>query len=686
MEKILTFLHDDPISSFALLLAITLTVPPLFERIRLPGVLGLLAAGLVVGPNGLGVLVPDSPVMELLADVGLLYLMFVAGLEIDLAQLRKVKYRSAGFGAFTFFCPLITGTLIGRWFQFDWNGSLLLGSLLASHSLMTYPIVRRLGVVANEAVTVTIGATIITDISALIVLAICLGVHAGGFSAAKLLTLLLMLSLYTTIVLVGIDRLGRDFFRRSGSDEGNQFLFVLLAVFLAALGAQLIGVEKIVGAFLSGLAVNDVVRDGPVKEKLVFVGSVLFIPIFFVNIGLLIDLPAFISSLSAFWLAIAIVSGLIGSKLLAAFLAKVSFRYSWREMTTMWAMSTPQVATTLAATLVGNRVGLLSDSVLNSVVVMMLVTATVGPLIVSRSAVGLPLPAPQVDEEDLEFTPEANYPGGFTVVVPIYNPRTEQDLIELAALLAQKQAGKIVPLAITLARPHMNRAQLARAMSRSQDLLVNAEQFGQQFKVQVNPLLRIDDQVPLGIYRASLEQHASLIVMGGSNTSTLRARLFGTIVDSVFAAAPCPVAVAQLKQSPSQIRQILVPVENFSERSLRMVIFARLLTEGMQAAMTLIHMTNPALGDAVVAWAMAEMKGLARQASLPATVRLCVLPADDLVQAIAHQAQHVDLVVLHSQRSQTAAEGFGFSSITSQVLKHIECSTIVLGEHHWEES
>ncbi len=685
MDLLQSLFHEEPISSFALLLAVSLIVPPLFERLRLPGVLGLLAAGVALGQNGLGLLAVDSPVMELLADVGLLYLMFVAGLEIDLDQLRKVKHRSAGFGALTFTVPLITGIVIGRLFQFDWNAAILLGSLLASHSLMTYPIVRRLGVVANEAVTVTIGATICTDIGALIVLAICLGVHGGGFSVAKLLTLLISLALYTLVVLFGIDRIGRDFFRRSGGDEGNQFLFVLLAVFVAALGAQLIGVEKIVGAFLSGLAVNDVVGDGPVKEKVVFVGSVLFIPIFFVNIGLLIDLPAFISSVSAFGLALAIVGGLMASKFIAALLAKLSFRYSWQEMLTMWSMSIPQVATTLAATLVGNRVGMLSDDVLNSVVVMMLVTATVGPLIVSRAAVGLPVPegaiAPNISQT---FSPTPTADGvtvhPFTVVVPIYNPRTETDLIELAALLAQHQNGRIVPLAITLARPHMNRQQLATAMSRSEALLAKAEEVSQTFAIAVNPLLRIDDQVALGIYRASQEQRADLVVMGGSNTTTLRARLFGNTVDSVFGSAPCPVAVAHLKQSPRSLSRILVPVENFSERAVKMVVFAQLLTAALQAEITLLHILGPSLGQEWEDWAQAETKLLVERAQLVGAVRTRILRGDDVGRVILQEASHFDLVILHSQRHQTAAEGFGFSSITGQLLKQLDCSTIVLGE------
>lgn len=316
---------------------------------------------------------------------------------------------------------------------------------------------------------------------------------------------------------------------------------------------------------------------------------------------------------------------------------------------------------------------------------MMLVTATVGPLIVSRSAISLPIPETTPEAQSLNQFSLAEDAGSFTVVVPIYNPRTEQYLVELAASLAQRQQGRIVPLAITLARPHMNRQHLATAMARSEELLAKARQFSQSFAVQVNPLLRIDDQVPLAIYRASQEQRADLIVMGCSNTGSLRARLVGNIVDSVFGAAPCPVAVANLKQSPQSINRILVPVENFSERAVRMVSFAHLLTAGIQADMTLLHVVGATLGEGVVQWAQAETAALINRAHLPEMIQTRIVQDDDVVRAIVQAAHAFDLVILHSQRSQAAAEGFGFSSITSQVLRHLETSTIVLGEPHWEE-
>lgn len=215
----------NPIVVFTVLLAVILVIPPLFERLRLPGLVGLLLAGVLLGPNGLQFLEHKSETIQLLSNIGKVYLMFVAGLEIDLSQFRRTRHRSAVFGFFTFIVPIITGIIIGRWFGFGWNSSLLIGSILASHTLLAYPIVRRLGVVQNEAVTITIGATIFTDTAALVILAICVGIHRGEFTLLTLLHQLITLSLYCFLVLWGFDRAGKEFFQRSRDDQGNQFSF-----------------------------------------------------------------------------------------------------------------------------------------------------------------------------------------------------------------------------------------------------------------------------------------------------------------------------------------------------------------------------------------------------------------------------------------------------------------------------
>lgn len=692
LEPTSEVLGKEPIVPFAILLVVILVVPIMFERIRLPGLVGLLVAGVVLGPNGLQLLENESETMELLSDIGLVYLMFVAGLEVDMEQFRRTKNRSLGFGSFTFLVPLIVGTLVGRVFGFGWNASILIGSLFASHTLLAYPIISRLGVIGNEAVIVTIGATIFTDIGALLVLAVCVAIHAGEFTIFRLLTLLGSLVVYSAVVLFGFDWAGKEFFRRSGDEQGNQFLFVLLAVFLAAVGAQLIGVEKIIGAFLAGLAVNDAVGEGPVKEKVVFVGSVLFIPIFFVDLGLLIDIPAFVSSISTIWLTLTIVVGLISSKFIAAVLAKVVYRYSWREMLTMWSLSMPQVGATLAATLVGYRAGLLNEGVLNSVIVLMLVTATLGPLITSRVAVGLTPSATNLEPETTPTPPswDDTADSRFTVVVPVYNPQTEQYLIEMAAILARGAAGRIVPLAIATAPAHMNAPQLEARLDRGQMLLKNASALALELGVEAEPLLRIDDAIALAITRGSREQNASLIVMGWGKRTGLRARLFGNVIDSVIRASHCPVAVTRLIDSPTKIQRILVPVENLTAQAMRPPLrFALMVAAANQAQVTLLHVSDRRASASKIAWTRSQLSLQISKLALPIQPEIQVTANENVARAILQAARDYDLVVLRapsrvfageSRQQRNRAGALVIGDVTTQLIEQLTGSIVMLGE------
>lgn len=683
MESISEVLKE-PIVPFAILLVVILAVPPIFERFRVPGLVGLLAAGVLLGSNGLQVLENESDTMKLLSDIGLVYLMFVAGLEVDMEQFRRTRNRSMGFGSFTFAVPLIMGTLVGRLFNFDWNASILIGSLFASHTLLAYPIVKRLGVVNNEAVIVTIGATIFTDIGSLLVLAVCIAISKGEFSALRLAILLGSLAVYSVAILVGFDKLGREFFRRSRDDQGNQFLFVLLALFLASVGAQLIGVEKIIGAFLAGLAVNDVVGNGPVKEKVEFVGSVLFIPIFFVDLGLLVDIPAFVKSLSTIWLTVAIVVGLIVSKLLAAVLAKLVYRYNLVEMMTMWSLSMPQVGATLAATLVGYRAGVLNEGVLNSVIVLMLVTSTLGPILTARFAPQLQTSGTDFQDETSsdERTPEAlDEKGEFTVVVPVYNPQTERYLIEMATLLARHEGGRIVPLAIAQAHARMDSPEMEAAIQRSQRLLDQATDLSGDLGVEASPQLRIEYNVAHGISHASREQNASMIVLGLSNRRGFTARLFGSVTDSVLWGTHCLVAVTRLLDSPLSIQRILVPVENLTTPALRPARFASILASANQAQVTLLHVCSPRTSPTKIAWTRSQLELMVSKV-LPqgSPIEVQIKPHENVTQAILNASQSHDLVVLRSQSQRQGGNGLTLGEVATPLLQQLTCSIVMLGE------
>lgn len=688
MDIVRDLIVDNPLVAFTTLLLVSLTLPPLFERLRLPGLVGLLLAGVLLGPSVLGLLDPTGDIETLFADIGKVYLMFVAALEIDLREFSRNRDRSIIFGSLTFLIPLLGGIALGRITGMNWLAAILVGSLLASHTLLAYPIVMRLGVSKDESVTVTVGATIFTDIAALLVLAVCVSVQSGDFSVWSLTLQLLSLGLYAIAVLFGLDWAGKQYFRRTGDEQGNKFLFILLAVFLAAVVAQLIRVDKVVGAFLAGLAVNGVVGDGPVKEKIEFFGSVLFIPFFFVCMGLLLDVPVFFEALTdRLGLTLGIVVTLISTKFLAAAISGLLFRYHWLQILTMWSLSLPQVAATLAAALVGLEVGIISPPVFNAVIVLMLVTSLTGSMTTSYFARRLPLP--KVDSPDLENeTYEAwrgwlhddyTSPQPFTVVVPISNPLTQRYLIEMAALIAQHEGGHIVPVAIAPAHAHMDDPKLNKALARNQALLQTAQTISREWGTEALPQIRIDDDVAAGISRTARENNAQLIVMGLSDTEGLRAKLFGTIIDDVFWSSHCPVAVTRLQKAPVEMRRILIPVKIMTPQTIRTIRFGQIFADTHAASLTLLHVSDRTHPSEFDAFRNALSNVIQQGPAVEYSIK-CVRH-DDPAAVILKASQYVDLVILRSMRRRTAG-GLAVSDVTHQVMAGLHNSVVLFGEPH----
>jgi len=701
MDSFFASIQNNPLTDFTILLLVTLTLPPLFERLRLPGLVGLLFAGVVLGQDGLGWLSGESESIKLFSDIGKIYLMFVAGLEIDLSEFRRNRNRSLLYGFLTFLIPLITGTIVGRSFGFPWNGSVLLGSLFASHTLLGYPIVQRLGVVRNEAVMVTIGATIFTDIAALLVLAVCISIHAGSFSALGLVGQLVAIVVYSFVILVGLDWAGKEYFRRTGDEQGNQFLFVLLAVFLASVGAQMINVDKIVGAFLAGLAVNDAVGNGPVKEKVEFMGTTLFIPFFFVGIGLLLNVPTFIDTLQNYLpLVLAIVGGLILSKGLAALLAQLKLNYTWVEGLTMWSLSMPQVAATLAAAVAGyqainvNGDRLVSETVLNAVIVLMLVTSILGPVLTARFAPKIAHPHILANLDKDEVIPDHLLPGAlvrvtsppmpnsFTALIPIQNPQSLPYLLEMGGLIARHEAGKVVPLAIAKAPVHMDDPALNLRIQKNQALLDEAIAITKTLNIAASSSLRIDDDVARAISRTAREKDADLIIMGWNERSLgLRAKLFGSTIDSVFWSAHCPVAVMRLLGDPRSFRRILLPVKNLTPQALELFQFTQLLAETNDAIITLLHICPHLTPPSQIQDFKAELAEFLARSHANIHYPVKVICHDDTAKVLIRAANAFDLVVLRSFRRRSVG-GVALSEITDQILREINSSFVLFGEPH----
>jgi Kef-type K+ transport system membrane component KefB len=354
----------------------------------MPSAVGLLLAGVALGPSGLHILPSAAPVAEFFAEIGKLLLMFFAGLEIDLSQFRRTGGRSLVFGMLTFSIPQIVGTGVGLLAGYGWLAAILIGSLMASHTLLGFPIVQRMKLVTDEPVAVTIGGTVFTDLASLLVLAVCLPIYSSGFSIATFSLQIGELIVYAPLVLFGFSVVARWLLERMGESKDGQVTLILLIIALAGFGAHLINLEPIIGAFLAGLAVNRAFGHKEAKQELEFLGGTLFIPMFFVSIGFLIDVKVFLQTLvDRAGLVVGIVGGLIVAKYLAAILTQRLYGYSRSHGHLIWSLSLPQVAATLATAIVAYQtknaagVPLIDEPVINTVLVLVVVTSVLGPVL-----------------------------------------------------------------------------------------------------------------------------------------------------------------------------------------------------------------------------------------------------------------------------------------------------------------
>src|SRR5262245_32886218 len=381
------------LAKFAIVIAVIAGVPPLARRIGLPEMVGLLLFGVLLGPHVFGFFGEDRPVADFFAELGKLLLMFSAGLEIDVALFRKAQTRAIVFGLATTTVPLLLGTLFSLAFGYPIIPAVVVGSLLASHTLLGLPIIRRLGATRLEPVIVTIGATVLSDTLSLIVFAVCISTYMTGFSITGLAVQLVEIAVFVPLILFGLSRLGAYALSKVRSNEDAEFVLMLGIMATAGVLAAFIKLPGIVGAFLAGLAVNAATRERAAKAKLDFFGKALFIPCFFVATGFLIDPVAFAHSVgTSLPLVVGIIATLMLGKWIAAVVVGRAFGYLPSTRRTVWALTLPQVAATLAAALVAyhtvnaNGQRLLDERMLNAVLVLMLATAILGPVLTERFA------------------------------------------------------------------------------------------------------------------------------------------------------------------------------------------------------------------------------------------------------------------------------------------------------------
>jgi len=385
--------HLPTLTAFALTLMLTLLLPSLMERLRLPGPVGYILAGIILGPSLLAILKPDGQVVVFFAGVGKLLLMFFAGFEVDIDQFNRARRKAATFGLLTFSAPFILGAAVGALMGYPLIACAVIGSVLASHTLLGLPVVKKYDLMSREPVVVTVGATVFTDMLSILVLAICLPIHVGGFDPTSLVVQVIWLAIYVPGVLFGLSAAAKWLLVVLGTTKAAHTAIVLLVIAIAAQVAEWIGMEGIIGAFLAGVALKRALGATQREEALEVMSQALFIPVFFITAGFLVDFKLFFATLrDQPLLVIGILVALFGGKFLSALVASRLFSYRPAERALMFALTVPQVAATLAVALVAyatkNPAGqrLIDQAMLNATVVLVIVSSVLGLILTERAA------------------------------------------------------------------------------------------------------------------------------------------------------------------------------------------------------------------------------------------------------------------------------------------------------------
>ncbi|MCF2971616.1 cation:proton antiporter [Synechococcus sp. Nb3U1] len=585
---------ENPVLVFLIIMTIMLVAPLLFERVRLPGIIGLILAGLVVGPYGLGILQRDDTII-LLGTVGLLFLMFMAGLETSLEDLKLNAGKASIFGALTFLLPMLIGTGAMLALGYNFLTAVLVASCFASHTLIGLPIVSKLGLMRLQTVTATLGATLITNVLALLVLAVVVRAHQGELTLQFWLTLIPSIALYTFATLWGVPKLGGWFFQRFGHDEGAEFTFVIATLFVVAYGAQLIGIEPVVGAFLAGTAITPIIPQlSPLMNRIQFIGNTLFVPFFLISVGMLINPGILLGESRSLLVGGVMIGAEAVSKFGAAWISAQLFGWRFSSTMVMFGLSVAQAAATLAAITVAFEVELVDELTVNGTIAMILVTCIASPWIVAHW--GDQIQPTEVVAESTEL-PKPQW--GSRVLVPVANPDTENNLLRLALILTKKEGGTLLPLHVLSDRTGIS----SGALSQQEQLLAFAESFAHGAVTRVEPIRRVDDSIDKGIVRSAAERQASLVVLGWKGYSTYAENFFGSIIDAVVRQAGIPVLITRFPLAIEMTQRILLAAAEpeVSARSLQETVgLAQTLASELKAGLQILLVQTRPEGERVV--------------------------------------------------------------------------------------
>lgn len=540
---------------FSLILFIILLAPIVLNRFKIPGIIGLILSGMIIGPYGLFLIQKNSAV-DLFSTIGLLYIMFIAGLELDMNEFNKHKYKSLIFGLFTFIFPIMIGLPVCYYLLgYGFNTSLLIASMFATHTLIAYPIVNRLGIAKNQAVAITVGGTILTDTAVLVILAIISGTASGETTSGLWARLMISIVVFGAIVYFIIPRVASWFFRRMEDEKNAHFIFVLLVVFLTAFIAELAGLEPIIGAFAAGLTLNRLIpHTSSLMNRIEFVGNALFIPFFLISVGMLIDFRVLTNGPQALVVAFTLTVVALVGKWIAAQLTGKVFKFSREQSKLIFGLSSAHAAATLAVILVGYNLGLINDQVLNGTIVLILVTCIVASFVTEKAGKEVVL---HMDNE-----PEQVVMHSQRVLVPIANPQTMEKLIDFSMVIKNpKDFSPILGLTVV-----KDDDQAQARLLQSKKLLEKAIVYAASADQQIEIMATIDRNVTSGIKRIATEKFITDIVAGWSPQKNLADIIFGQTFDKLVKQTTQTIFITRFTMPLNVHKSIVLICPVFAEK------------------------------------------------------------------------------------------------------------------------
>lgn len=626
---------QDPVLIVAIVMLVILISPLIFKRIKVPGLVGIILSGTIVGPSVTGLLDRDATII-LLGTVGLLYLMFMAGLSIDLNQFNKLRNRSVIFGFISFLFPMGLSLLAGpHLLGYEMSTSLLLGAIVGSHTLLAYPIANRLGITKNKAVTMTMGGTMVTDLLSLFVLAIVIGSMEIGITLSFLGTFGISVIVFLGVSLLVIPRLGRWFFRTFPKENDAEYTFLVAILFVTAWFADLAGLAPIIGAFLAGLLLNRLVPDSsPLMNRVQFVGNALFIPFFLISVGMLVDVSVLVKA--EVWISALIFAALVYiGKGLASIISQYVFKHSSAEGWTIFGLSTPQAAATLAVTLVGYDVGLFSELAVNAVVILILITCLIGPSIVEKFGRIV-----AVQESQKQYS-KGDAPQ--RILVPLANPETAEALMDIAFTMRDKNSTESVfPLSVV--RDGNN---VESQVADSEKMLSHAVIYAAGADVPVGPITRIDMNISNGITRAIKEKRITNVIIGWNGQNSARQQIFGGVLDQLLEQSREMIMVCKIEDKISTNEHIILAIPPFASLESG-------FPEAMRYIKILANQIGAKLSVVVVEERLPYIKSILDKTEPDASIEYNPIPSwSKLISKIDEIIEDDDMFILHSSREGT---------------------------------